>query len=93
MGTPPQRGAGSPGHRPLSQRLQVEKTPCVGCGFWFCRAGFGCFWAGGGASVLITLSCMFRSAALQYRINARKGARKASFAPPPNKLSHSEAKV
>ena len=82
MGTPPQRGAGSPGHRPLSQRLQVEKTPCVGCGFWFCCSGFGCFWAGGGASVLITLSCMFCSAALQYRINARKGARKASFAPP-----------
>lgn len=36
-----------------------------------------------------TLSCTFCSAALQYRINARKGGVRSLFGPP-NKLSHSE---
>lgn len=50
------RPPGVRGPRPpaLSQRLRVEKAACFGCGFWFC-SGFGCFWAGGGGFVPITL--------------------------------------
>lgn len=44
------------------------------------------FWSrlflGRGRGSVLLPSCMFRSAALQYRINARKGAQKASLAPP-----------
>lgn len=52
---PPQRGGGSPRPPAPSQRLRVEKTACFGCGFWFCCSGFGCFRAGGGGFVPITL--------------------------------------
>lgn len=52
---PPQRGGGSPRPPAPSQRLRVEKTACFGCGFWFCCSGFGCFQAGGGGFVPITL--------------------------------------
>ena len=79
-GATPARGWASGPPAPLPEVTGGE-MPCVGCGFRFCCTGIGCFWAGGGGSVLLS-SCMFCSAALQYRINARKGARKASLAPP-----------
>lgn len=50
MEMPPPR----PPARSRSWSLRVEKTACFGCGLWFC-SGFGCFWAGGGGFVPITL--------------------------------------
>lgn len=53
--------------------LPVRKIAYFGCGFG--RSG-----PGEGGLVLITLSCTFCSAALQYCIDARKGG-ETSFTP------------
>lgn len=57
------------------------ETPCVGCGFRFC-SGIGCFWAGGGGSVLITLVLyvLFCCSSILYQ--CQEGGAKSLFGPP-----------